>query len=133
MVHEAERAADALATQGVSAEVVDARSIRPLDDAMICASVVKTGHLVVADTSWARYGFTAEVAAVVAENVPGALKAPVRRVAPPDCPQPVAAPLENAFNPNAETVTRACLEVLGLADGVVPKTRDAMAHSLGPY
>ncbi|MDT0443453.1 alpha-ketoacid dehydrogenase subunit beta [Streptomyces johnsoniae] len=133
MVYEADRAADALAPQGVSAEVVDVRSIRPFDDAVICESVAKTGRLVVADTSWARYGFTSEVAAVVAENVPGALKVPVRRVTPPDCPSPVSAPLENAFNPDAETVTRACLEVLGLADGVVPKMRDVMATFNGPY
>ncbi|MEO3853079.1 transketolase C-terminal domain-containing protein [Streptomyces sp. B8F3] len=134
MVHEADRAADALASQGVSAEVVDVRSIRPLDDAMICESVAKTGRLVVADTSWARYGFSAEVAAVVAEKVPGALKAPVRRVTPPDCPSPVSAPLETAFNPDAETVTRACQEVLGLASGIVPKMQnDTMAAFNGPY
>ncbi|MER8062464.1 MULTISPECIES: transketolase C-terminal domain-containing protein [unclassified Streptomyces] len=133
MVHEAERAAEVLAARGVGAEVVDVRSIRPLDDAMICASVAKTGRLVVADTSWARYGFTAEVAAVVAENVPGALKAPVRRVTPPDCPAPVSWPLENAFNPGAETVVRACLEVLGLTDGAVAPMRNVMAGFVGPY
>ncbi|MEU1660120.1 alpha-ketoacid dehydrogenase subunit beta [Streptomyces griseofuscus] len=133
MVHEAERAAGVLAARGISAEVVDVRSIRPLDDALICASVAKTGHLVVADTSWARYGFTAEVAAVVAENVPGALKAPVRRVTPPDCPAPVSWPLENAFNPGAETVVRACLEVLGVAGGAVPRIRNVMAGFAGPY
>jgi pyruvate/2-oxoglutarate/acetoin dehydrogenase E1 component len=133
MVHEAERAAAALAEQGVSAEVVDVRSIRPLDDEMICESVAKTGRLVVADTSWARYGFSAEVAAVIAENVPEALRAPVRRVTPPDCPAPVSWPLENAFNPGAESITRACLEVLRSAQGVVPRMQDVMAGFVGPY
>ncbi|MEO3974903.1 transketolase C-terminal domain-containing protein [Streptomyces sp. CAU 1734] len=133
MVHEAGRAAEALAGRGVSAEVVDVRSIRPLDDALICASVVKTGHLVVADTSWARYGFSAEVAAVVAETIPGALRAPVRRITPPDCPSPVSWPLENAFNPGAETITRACLETLGLAGGDVPRMRNVMEGFIGPY
>lgn len=132
MVPEAERAADLLATHGISTEVVDVRSIRPLDDDLICRSTAKTGHLVVADTSWSRYGFTAEVAAVVAENVPGALKAPVRRVTPPDCPSPVSASLEDAFNPDALAVARACQEVLGLV-AVVPEMRNAMSRFVDPY
>lgn len=133
MVHEADRAAGVLAAQGISAEVVDVRSIRPLDDALICASVAKTGRLVVADTSWARYGFTAEVAAVVAENVPSDLKAPVRRVTPPDCPAPVSVALEKEFNPGAKTIVRACLEVLGMPHDSMPEMLDVLARFARPY
>src|SRR5262249_11859079 len=60
MAHEATRAADLLEQQGVSAEVIDPRTVRPLNQEIILASVRKTGHLVVVDTSWARYGFAAE-------------------------------------------------------------------------
>jgi pyruvate dehydrogenase E1 component beta subunit len=134
MVHEAERAAGLLAEQAISAEVVDVRSIRPLDEAVICTSVAKTGRLVVADTSWARYGLAAEVAAVVAENVHGALLGPVRRVTLPDSPAPVSWPLEEAFHPNARTIAAACLDVLG-GDPALPmrEMTDITAGFVGPY
>ncbi|MCN9244363.1 alpha-ketoacid dehydrogenase subunit beta [Streptomyces sp. RY43-2] len=133
MVHEAERAADALALRGVRAEVVDVRSIRPLDDALILESVARTGRLVVADTSWARYGLAAEVAAVVAEHDPGMLRAPVRRVTLADCPAPVSWPLEEAFNPGAESVLHACLELLGEEPGNGPRMEHVMKGFVGPY
>src|SRR5207244_6695682 len=106
------RAADIHAEQGISAEVVDPRSMRPLDETIILDSLRKTGRLVVADTSWAAYGFAAEVAAVAAEKGFAFLKAPVRRVALPDCPAPVSKPLEKAFHPSPMTIVQACLEVL---------------------
>ncbi|MEV5885277.1 transketolase C-terminal domain-containing protein [Streptomyces sp. NPDC052020] len=133
MVHEAERAADLLAVRGVNIEVVDVRSIRPLDDALILESVARTGRLVVADTSWARYGLAAEVAAVVAEHDPGMLKAPVRRVALADCPAPVSWPLEEAFNPQAGAVAGACLELLGQASAAAPDLPSALEGFIGPY
>ncbi len=134
MVRESERAAQALERHGVSAEVVDVRSIRPLDEAIICESVAKTGHLVVVDTSWARYGLSAEVAAVVAERAFGALRAPVRRVTPPDSPAPVSWPLERAFNPDADAVARAALEVLGLSGQRVAVEQDELVRGfVGPY
>lgn len=133
MVHEALRAADQLATHGVSVEVVDVRSIRPLDDRIICESVARTGRLVVADTSWARYGFSAEVAAVVAENVPQVLRAPVRRVTPPDCPSPVSWPLEEAFNAGATQIVRACLEVCEVSGPALPDLEAVTAGFQGPY
>jgi pyruvate dehydrogenase E1 component beta subunit len=133
MVHEAERAADALARHGISVEVVDVRSIRPLDEEIIIASVAKTGHLVVADTSWARYGFSAEVAAVVAERHPGLLRRPVRRVTPPDCPSPVSWPLEQAFNPGAGSIVDACLETLGNRQDVEVGPDQAARAFVGPF
>lgn len=134
MAYEASRAAEILALEyGIAAEVIDPRSIRPLDEEIILASVDKTGHLVVVDTSWARYGFAAEVAALVAEKALDRLKAPVRRVTPPDCPAPVSKPLEDAFHPNPLTIVRACLDVLKtrkLADRPVADVQDTFR---GPY
>jgi acetoin:2,6-dichlorophenolindophenol oxidoreductase subunit beta len=133
MVHEAERAADMLAEQGVSVEVIDPRTVRPLDEEIILTSVGKTGHLVVADTSWARYGFAAEVAALAAEKAIGALRAPVKRVTPPDCPAPVSKPLEEAFHPSPITIAQACLDVLRSDLAVNGHVADVQAAFLGPY
>src|SRR5438132_4816728 len=68
MAYEAKRAAEILADHGVDAEVIDPRSVRPFDEALLLESIKKTGRLVVADTSWAFCGFAAEVAAVAAEK-----------------------------------------------------------------
>ncbi|MEU8891657.1 transketolase C-terminal domain-containing protein [Streptomyces sp. NPDC048442] len=133
MVHEAERAAALLAEQGISVEVVDVRSIRPLDEDLICESVARTGRVVVADTSWARYGFSAEVAAVIAERIPAELRAPVRRVTPPDCPAPVSWPLEEAFHPSARSIAGACLDLLGENAVAVPALTGVDAGFIGPY
>jgi acetoin:2,6-dichlorophenolindophenol oxidoreductase subunit beta len=133
MVHEAERAADMLAEQGVSVEVIDPRTVRPLDEEIILTSVAKTGHLVVADTSWARFGFAAEVAALAAEKAIGALRAPVKRVTPPDCPAPVSKPLEEAFHPSPMTIAQACLEVLRSDLAVNGHVADVQAAFVGPY
>jgi acetoin:2,6-dichlorophenolindophenol oxidoreductase subunit beta len=133
MVYEALRAADILAEQGISAEVVDPRTIRPLDEAIIVNSIRKTGHLVVVDTSWALCGFAAEVAAVAAERAFGALRAPVRRVTPPDCPAPVSRPLEEAFHPSPKSIAQACVEVLNSDVAVERELSDVQAAFVGPY
>ncbi|MGC0380117.1 pyruvate/2-oxoglutarate/acetoin dehydrogenase E1 component [Streptomyces sp. SAI-129] len=86
-----------------------------------------------ADTSWARYGFTAEVAAVVAEHIPHALTAPIRRLALPDCPAPVSWPLEEAFHPGAGGIVEACLQRCGQAPGDLPALADVAAGFQGPY
>lgn len=113
MAYEAVHAADELAKSGISAEVVDLRSIRPLDEATVLASVRKTGRLIVADTSWELCGVTSEVAALVAEKAFSSLKAPVRRIALADCPAPVTHSLEKVFYPTATTIARAALALLG--------------------
>ena len=133
MAYEAVRAADILAEKGVSAEVIDPRSIRPLDEQIILDSLQKTGHLVVADTSWAMYGFSSEVAAVAAEKGFSYLKAPVRRVTPPDCPAPVSKPLEDAFHPSPLTIAQACLEVLETEALVGRQVADIQESFPGPY
>jgi pyruvate dehydrogenase E1 component beta subunit len=133
MAYEAERAADLLVEHGIHAEVIDPRSIRPLDRDLIVRSVMKTGRLVVADTSWAAYGFSAEVAAVVAEEALAYLRAPVKRVTLPDCPAPVSKPLEDAFHPTPRSIAQACLTVLRSHSTVQHSVGDVQAAFAGPY
>jgi acetoin:2,6-dichlorophenolindophenol oxidoreductase subunit beta len=133
MAYEAKRAAEILADHGVDAEVIDPRSIRPFDEAMLLESIKKTGRLVVADTSWAFCGFAAEVAAVAVEKGWEYLKAPVRRVTPPDCPAPVSRPLEEAFHPNPLTIAQTCLDLLKTEASVRRGVSDVQSSFAGPY
>lgn len=113
MVVEALKAAERLAPLGVDVEVVDCRSIRPLDHSTILASVKKTGRVVVADTSWITYGVAAEVAAVCVGPGFGHLRAPVRRIGLADCPAPVSLSLERAFYPDQMSLVAECLRAVG--------------------
>lgn len=113
MVFEADRAASILAEHGVSAEVIDLRSIRPLDRETICASVRKTGRLIVADTGWSDFGISAEISATVTEREFGSLKAPPRRIALPACPTPCAENLETAYYPGSRDIILAACDMLG--------------------
>jgi len=134
MAYEATRAAAILSEQhGISAEVIDPRSIRPLDEEIILQSIAKTHHLVVADTSWATYGFAAEVAAVASEKGFADLQAPVRRVTLPDSPAPVSKPLEDAFHPSPMSIAQACLDVLRAEVQVTSHVRDVQEAFAGPY
>ena len=100
-------AARQLAESGVEAEVIDLRSIKPLDEDTLIASVTKTGRLVVADTGWLTYGVSAEIAARAAARAFAALKSPIQRVALPDVPAPMSARLERAYYPMADAIVRA--------------------------
>lgn len=100
MVDELMLAAEELERVGIMAEVIDLRSVRPLDEELIVASVRKTGRLVVADTGWKRCGISAEVAAIAAEHAFAALRSPVRRICIADCPTPACPVLEQAYYPN---------------------------------
>ena len=113
MVLEALSAAAELAKNGIEAEIIDLRSIRPLDEQTILASVRKTGHLIVADTSWELCGIASEIAALVAEKAFSALKGPVRRIALANCPAPVSQPLEKAYYPTAKTIADVALALMG--------------------
>lgn len=114
MTLECLRAAEYLAEEGISAEVVDLRSLRPLDEETILASARKTGRLIVADTSWTFAGASAEIAALVAEKAHGALKAAPRRLGTADCPVPSSPALANLCYPRAEQIAQAAREALGL-------------------
>jgi pyruvate dehydrogenase E1 component beta subunit len=98
LVAEALAAARELADEaGVEAEVIDPRTLRPLDEALILESVARTGRLVVADTGWKTGGVTAEISAMVAEKGFRSLRAPIVRVANPDLPTPAGYSLEQAY------------------------------------
>ena len=106
MAREALAAATELAASGIDAEVIDLRSVSPLDRPTILASIAKTGRLVVADSGWMTGGLTAEIAAFAATDGFSHLKGPVIRIALPDMPAPMSRPLEHAYYPTAETIVR---------------------------
>ncbi|MDJ0847535.1 MAG: transketolase C-terminal domain-containing protein [Myxococcota bacterium] len=105
-------AADTLAAEGVSAEVLDPRTLVPLDRAGILASVAKTGRLVVADPAHRTCGAAAEIAAVVAEQGFDTLCAPIQRVATPDVPVPFSPALEAGLFPHRDAIADAARRTL---------------------
>ena len=111
MVTQAVKAAGKLEAKGVDAEVIDLRSVKPLDEGLLLESVRKTGRLVIADGGWKTCGLGAEIAALAAEKAFDYLKAPVARVTLPDAPAPASGPLEKAYYPGAEDIAVAA-EVL---------------------
>jgi pyruvate dehydrogenase E1 component beta subunit len=107
MVPFALRVATSLAEQGVDAEVIDLRSVAPLDSETVCASVEKTGRLAVLDPAWGSFGASAEVVARVAERHGRKLKADPVRIAHPDSHTPMSRALEDVYYPReADVVTR---------------------------
>jgi len=110
---EAVKAAETLKQLGIDAEVVDLRTIKPLDRDAIVTSVKKTGRLLVVDGGWTSFGVSAEVVAVVAERAFHALKAPVLRVALPDTPAPASRSLEQAYYRHANDIVDAACEMVG--------------------
>jgi pyruvate dehydrogenase E1 component beta subunit len=105
-------AASQLAKEGIDVEVVDVRTLVPLDQATLLASVRKTGRLVVVHEATRTGGFAGEICAVVTEQAFDSLKAPFRRVTGPDIPVPCSPPLERFYIPNEEQVKRAIREIL---------------------
>jgi pyruvate dehydrogenase E1 component beta subunit len=101
-----------LETEGISVEVVDLRSLRPLDRETICASVRKTTRAVVLEDDWLSYGIGAEVAASIGEGAFDYLDAPVRRVAAAEVPLPYAKSLELAALPDASALVAVIRQVL---------------------
>jgi pyruvate dehydrogenase E1 component beta subunit len=108
---------------GVDAEVVDLRSLRPLDVATVAASVAKTNHAVCVEEGWPSYGVTAELAARIQHACFDDLDAPVERVGMAEVPLPYAKNLELTAMPNDERITGAVLATLGLAPK--PASEDA--------
>ena len=112
MVDEALKAADELAGDGIDAEVIDARSLSPLDIDTFAASARKTGRVVVAHEAVTFGGLGGEIAAAIGQRAFGALAAPVARVGAPYAPVPAAAVLEEAFKPGAAQIISAARGVL---------------------
>lgn len=106
-VHRALEAAAELAKEGIEAEVLDLRTLVPLDREGIIASVQKTHRLLVVDEDYRSFGMSGEVAATVAEQALDCLNAPVRRLAVPDVPIPYSRPLEQFVLPSAASIAAA--------------------------
>lgn len=115
MVLEAMEAAEKLAMIGIDAEVIDLRTLRPLDTTLIIESVRKTGRMVVADTGWALAGMSAEIIAVATESAFTSLKAAPRRVCFPDCPTPTSPSLAAEYYPRSGHIVAAVRQTFGLA------------------
>ena len=112
MMYRALEAAEMLSQQGIEAEVIDPRSLVPLDEELILASVRKTGRLVIVEEDNLTNGWGAEVAALVADKGFAWLDAPIKRVAAPDVPPPFAPVLEKAYVPDAQKVCQAVLSIM---------------------
>ncbi|MHB0972184.1 MAG: transketolase C-terminal domain-containing protein [Thermoanaerobaculia bacterium] len=100
-------AAEVLEAEGIDAEVIDLRSLKPLDEETVLASVRKTGRAIVVHEAAGPCGVGAEVAATVAEMTFRALKSPVVRITGPDAPTPASYPLEQASVPQADAIVAA--------------------------
>jgi pyruvate dehydrogenase E1 component beta subunit len=106
-------AADQLASDGIDAEVIDLRSLRPLDDATIMASVARTHRAVIVDEGWRTGSLSAEVSARITEQAFYELDAPVARVCTAEVPMPYPRHLEEAALPQPDGITAAAREVVG--------------------
>ena len=106
-VHHALDVAEKLAPEGIDVEVLDLRSLVPLDREAILESVGKTGRLVVVDEDYRSFGVSGEVVATVTDHDPGMLRVPVQRVAVPDVPIPYAHDLEYAVLPRQDRIEQA--------------------------
>ncbi len=112
MVHGALQAATKLSKEGIEADVLDLRSLRPLDMDAILASVKKTNRMVYLEEGWPYAGIGAQIAAMVQEEAFDYLDAPILRVTQADVPMPYAKNLEQLAKPNAQQVVEACKAVL---------------------
>jgi acetoin:2,6-dichlorophenolindophenol oxidoreductase subunit beta len=112
MVQKSVLAAEALAKEGISAEIIDLRTIVPLDKASILNSVRKTGRLLIADEDYLSFGLSGEIAAIIAENLDSvSLKAPISRLAVPDVPIPFSRPLEKFVIPQVDSIVSAAIKL----------------------
>jgi pyruvate dehydrogenase E1 component beta subunit len=112
MLYPALDAAERLAADGVEVEVIDPRTLAPLDDETLIASALKTGHVLVVDEGYRSYGVTAEIAARVTEGAFDYLDEPVRRLGAADVPVPFAPSLEDLTIPNADQIVATIRQML---------------------
>jgi pyruvate/2-oxoglutarate/acetoin dehydrogenase E1 component len=111
MVHKALEAAKALEREGISVEVVDPRTLTPLDKQTIINSVKKTGRIVIVSEDCKTAGVSAEIAAIIAEEAIDYLDAPIKRVAEPDTPIPFSPPMEQYVIPDEKAIIKTVKEV----------------------
>lgn len=112
-VHTALEAAEQLAAKGLQAEIVDPRSLSPLDEDTILASVDKTNHLIVVDEANPRCNVATDIAAMVADKGFDSLDAPIKRITAPHSPVPFSPVLEDLYLPSADTIVRTVMELTG--------------------
>jgi 2-oxoisovalerate dehydrogenase E1 component len=112
MVHETLRVCEKLASEGISVELIDPRTIAPLDLDTIAQSVLKTGRLLIVDETFAPYGIGAEIAAQLVDRGFDDLDAPIRRLNGAHAPTPYSPPLESAVVPNQEQIEQAIKNLL---------------------
>ncbi len=112
MVHLAESVAQTLEKEGVSVEIIDPRTVSPLDTEIILQSVAKTGRLLIVDEPPAQYGFSAEIAARVADAGFDNLDAPIRRLTGTFCPTPYSPSLESVVVPGPDQISAAIRELI---------------------
>ena len=112
MVHKALAAADELDKQGIEAEIIDPRTLVPLDKQAIVNSVKKTGRIIIVTEDCKTGGVSAEIAAVVAEEALDYLDAPIKRIAEPDTPIPFSPPLEQYVIPNEKSIVKAVKNIV---------------------
>jgi len=115
MVHETMKAAKSLEKEGVDGEVIDLRSLKPLDKDIVFESVKKTGRLVIADGGWKTCGIAAEISALVSENIFEYLKAPILRVSLPDTPAPANSALEKVYYKKAGDIVSTVRKLMEVA------------------
>ncbi len=112
MMHRAMQAAEQLAEEGISAEVIDPRSLVPFDWDLVKASVMKTTRAVIVEEGPRRGGWGAEISATISETLSDYLTAPVARVASPDIPVPFAPPMENFYRPDVPRIVAAARSLI---------------------
>ena len=113
MVQKSLLAAQELAALGIDAEVVDLRTVVPLDRETVLNSVRKTGRLLIADEDYLSFGLSGELAALIAENLDTvSLKAPVKRLAVPDVPIPFSRPLEQFVIPQVGSIVNTSQQLM---------------------
>lgn len=112
MVNRALEAAELLAAEGIDAEVIDPRTLSPLDEETLLASVAKTGAMVVVDESPPRCSAAADIASIVSEKGFDSLNAPVRKVCAAQAPVPFSPPLERAYAPTVDRIVAAVRSVV---------------------
>jgi pyruvate dehydrogenase E1 component beta subunit len=109
------QAAATLATEGIDAEVIDLRTVKPLDEAIVLESLGRTGRIVAVDTAWMKGGVCAEIGCLAAEKGFADLKAPVARVGLPDVPAPAGHTLEQYYYPDAARIAAAARQLVSHA------------------
>ena len=108
---EAIKAAEILREEDIDVEIIDPRSLKPLDEDLLFNSVKKTGRLVIADTGWISGGVSAEISARVCEKAFEYLKKPIKRVALPNVPAPANSILEKEYYPDKNNIVKAVKEI----------------------